>query len=83
MAAMPPRVRLLCHCLGVTPEEVEAAVRRHRLRTVSQVTRRCRAGGGCRSCWPDIEAILQRVRAERPPLLRRWLAALGIGRTAP
>jgi NAD(P)H-nitrite reductase large subunit len=68
--------RLLCHCLTVTWADVEKTVREHRARTVKQVTAQCRAGGGCRSCHPEIEQIIARVKAEERGRFKRFLGGL-------
>ena len=56
--------KVICHCFGVTEEEIERVVRDNRLTTVEQVTNYCKAGGGCGNCKDDIEAIIARVRVE-------------------
>ena len=66
--------KVICHCFGVTEEEIERVVRENRLTTVEQVTNYCKAGGGCGKCKPDIEAIIGRVRLE---LEKRTAAAAG------
>ncbi len=40
------------------------AIRENDLKTIEQVTYYTKAGGGCGSCHPKIEAILERVRKE-------------------
>ncbi|MDP6957874.1 MAG: (2Fe-2S)-binding protein [Planctomycetota bacterium] len=54
-----PDPDILCHCFHVPEEEVRDAVASEGLRSVSEVTACTRAGGGCFSCWPEIEAILK------------------------
>ncbi len=79
---IPSPDKLCCYCLGVTYGEVEQVVREHGCRTVEEVTRRCRAGGGCRSCHVDILDVLERVRREDGAgLLARLLRRLGFGRS--
>ena len=56
--------KVVCHCFGVTEEEIERVVRDNRLTTVEQVTNYCKAGGGCGNCKDDIGAIIARVRVE-------------------
>ena len=56
---------VICTCFGVTEEEIERVVRENELTTVEQVTNYCKAGGGCGNCQPDIEAIIERIEAER------------------
>lgn len=50
---------LICTCFGVSEKAIERAIRAHSLHTISQVTRACNAGGGCHSCHPLIEDILE------------------------
>lgn len=71
---------VLCHCFGVTEEEVERVVRDNHLTTVEQVTNYCKAGGGCGSCKPDIEAVIERVRVE---LEKRQPAAAAAASSRP
>lgn len=72
--------KLCCHCLNVTFGKVEETVRAHGCRSVAQVTELCRAGGGCRSCHPDIEDIIRDVRREtRSAGLSGWLQRLFSG----
>lgn len=49
---------LICTCFGVSERRIEREIRSNGLRTVTEVTRACNAGAGCRSCWPLIEDIL-------------------------
>ena len=55
---------IVCHCFGVTEQKIERAIRENNLRTAEQVTNYTKAGGGCGTCLPEIEAILARVRDE-------------------
>lgn len=50
---------ILCHCFHVPEAEVREAVKSKELRRVSEVTECTGAGGGCFSCWPEIETILR------------------------
>jgi NifU-like protein len=56
--------RLVCRCLGVSSVRILAAVAEGGLRTVSEVTKAVRAGGGCGTCHPEIEEILADVAGE-------------------
>ena len=49
---------LICTCFGVSEDEIEKAIEEHSLETVAEVTDVCNAGGGCGSCQPLIEEIL-------------------------
>lgn len=50
---------LICTCFGVSEKSIERAIHTSSLRTVREVTRACNAGGGCHSCHPLIEDILE------------------------
>lgn len=50
---------LICTCFGVSEKAIEQVIRSRRLRTTKEVTRACNAGGGCHSCHPLIEDILE------------------------
>ena len=49
---------LLCTCFGVTEETVEIVLQDITVDTVDDVTRHCRAGGGCGSCTMMIQEML-------------------------
>ena len=49
---------LICTCFGVSETTIEGVIEAASLRTVEQVTAACNAGGGCGSCQPLIEDIL-------------------------
>jgi NifU-like protein len=49
---------LICTCFGVSEKSIERVIHTRSLRTVKEVTRMCNAGGGCQSCRPLIEDIL-------------------------
>jgi len=55
---------VVCKCFGVTDKHIERVIRENNLTTVEQVTNYSKAGGGCRSCHPEIEKILARVAHE-------------------
>lgn len=52
---------LICTCFCVSERTIEHAIQEQSLRTVAEVTRACSAGGGCRSCYPLIEDMLEEV----------------------
>lgn len=56
---------IVCQCFGVTDEKIKRVIRDNNLRTVDDVTNYTKAGGGCGSCVPDIENILNEVWAEK------------------
>jgi NAD(P)H-nitrite reductase large subunit len=49
---------LICTCFGVAEKTIERVIQSASLRSVEQVTSACNAGGGCGSCHPLIEDIL-------------------------
>lgn len=49
---------LICSCFGVSERVIEAEIGAGSLRTIAEVTHVCRAGAGCRSCYPLIQDIL-------------------------
>jgi NifU-like protein len=49
---------LICTCFCVSEKSIESVIQIRSLRSVEQVTRACNAGGGCGSCRPLIEDIL-------------------------
>lgn len=51
----------VCYCFGVSEEKIRKTIKKHRLNTVREVTERCRAGGGCHTCWLEIEEILHDI----------------------
>lgn len=52
---------IVCKCFGVTDNKIVHEVKEHKLTTIEQVTNYCKAGGGCRSCHPQIQAIIDEV----------------------
>jgi len=50
---------LICTCFCVSEKTIERVIETGALRTIAQVTHACDAGGGCRSCHPLIEDILE------------------------
>jgi len=49
---------LICTCFCVSERTIEREIQTHGLRTIAEVTAACKAGAGCRSCYPLIEDIL-------------------------
>ena len=60
MASLPA-ANLICRCYVVSEDVIRKAIADHQLRQVEEVTAVTRAGGGCSSCWDDIQAILSEV----------------------
>ena len=50
---------IVCQCFGVTDTLIRKVIRENNLKTVEDVTNYTKAGGGCGSCIPKIEDILQ------------------------
>lgn len=55
---------LICTCFGVSEETIEKAISQNSLKTVEGVTDMCSAGGGCGSCQPLIQEIIDTMRIE-------------------
>jgi NifU-like protein len=53
---------LICTCFCVSERTIEREIQEHGLHTIAEVTASCSAGGGCRSCYPLIEEILEDCR---------------------
>jgi len=49
---------LICTCFCVSERTIEREIQTHGLRTIAEVTAACKAGAGCRSCYPLIEDIV-------------------------
>ena len=58
--------RVVCRCFGVTDKLIEKVVRDHNLTTIEEVTHYSKAGGGCRGCHEEIQAILDRINGPEP-----------------
>lgn len=58
----PGEEALICTCFFVSERTIEKAIRDHDLTTTAEVTRNCRAGGGCGSCHPLIADILDSAK---------------------
>lgn len=55
---------LICTCFGVSEEEIESIIRKNLPENVDEVTQACNAGGGCGSCRPLIQELLDAARIE-------------------
>lgn len=55
---------LICTCFGISEETIENLIQRKSLSTVEEVTASCNAGGGCGSCQPLIQEILDIIGQE-------------------
>jgi len=56
---------LICTCFGVSEETIENLIKTNSLETIEDVTDACNAGGGCGSCQPLIQEIIDQARSER------------------
>lgn len=52
---------LICKCFGIHEKLIEKTVRENDLRTLEEVTNYTKAGGGCQTCHPAIEDIIEDV----------------------
>jgi NifU-like protein len=55
---------LICTCFGVSEETIENVIKENSLETIEEVTKICSAGGGCGSCQPLIQEILDIYQRE-------------------
>jgi NifU-like protein len=55
---------IVCKCFGVTDTRIERVVRENKLSSIEDVTHYVKAGGGCKKCHEQIQAIIDRVTAE-------------------
>ncbi len=65
---MPPESgeKVVCKCFDVTEEKIRKVIIENHLTTVDEVTNYTKAGGGCGTCIPDIEAILRDIWSVKP-----------------
>lgn len=73
-----PRRRFLCHCLKVTPEEVQQCITATSAETVHEVTRGCGAGKGCTACHCRIKDLLVGSCGDCGQSKRRCLCAVQV-----
>jgi bacterioferritin-associated ferredoxin len=55
----------VCHCNAVSDRTVDAAIASG-ASTVSEITARCTAGGGCGGCHDLLEALLDATMEREP-----------------
>ena len=56
---------LVCKCFGIYEGFIKKVVQENSLKTVEEVTNYTKAGGGCQSCHPAIEEIIEKVWKEK------------------
>jgi NifU-like protein len=73
-----PRVEesIVCKCFEVSEEKIRKVAIENHLTTVEEITNYTKAGGGCGTCIPDIEAILRdiwfvKLTPERPAVPKK------------
>jgi bacterioferritin-associated ferredoxin len=57
---------VVCHCKAVSDRTVDAAIASG-ASSLSEITERCTAGGGCGGCHGLLEALLRATATEREP----------------
>lgn len=55
-----PGEKLVCFCFQVSENSVERTIRLSGLKTVAEVSNATKAGAGCHTCHPDLNALLKR-----------------------
>ncbi len=58
--------KIICKCFEVSEEKIRRVARENHLTTVEEITDYTKAGGGCGSCIPAIEAILKDIWSVKP-----------------
>jgi NifU-like protein len=53
--------KIICKCFDVSEEKIRKVAMENHLTTVEEITNYTKAGGGCGSCIPAIEAILKDI----------------------
>ncbi|HHP7229458.1 MAG TPA: Fe-S cluster assembly protein NifU [Xenococcaceae cyanobacterium] len=56
---------LICRCFGVSDTKIKRIIRENGLTTAEQVTNYVKAGGGCSSCLPDIDDLIEEANTEQ------------------
>lgn len=56
---------IVCQCFGITDKEILRAIKENGLTTIEQVKNYTKAGGGCESCHPKIEALIALTQGEQ------------------
>ncbi len=58
--------KILCKCFEVSEEKIRRVAMENNLKTVEEITDYTKAGGGCGSCVPAIEALLKDIWSIKP-----------------
>jgi len=58
--------KIICECFEVSEEKIRKVAIENHLTTVEDITNYTKAGGGCGSCIPEIEAILKDIWFVKP-----------------
>lgn len=61
-AAAPPGAEITCTCFAIETQVIRDTIRRHRLKTVDELTAHLPATRGCGTCRPDVEDLLAEGR---------------------
>jgi NifU-like protein len=56
---------LICTCFCVSERTIEHEIHQGELQSIAEVTRSCKAGAGCRSCYPLIQDMIDDYWRER------------------
>mgnify|MGYP001794991107 CR=1 FL=1 len=56
---------LICRCFGVSDTKIKRIIRENDITNAEQVTNYVKAGGGCSSCLPDIDVLIEEVITEQ------------------
>ncbi|VEP17349.1 Nitrogen fixation protein NifU [Hyella patelloides LEGE 07179] len=56
---------LICRCFGISDTKIKRIIRENSLTTAEQVTNYVKAGGGCSSCLPDIDDLIEEITTEQ------------------
>jgi NifU-like protein len=56
-----PADKIICRCYVVHEGVIRQAIADHPLKQVEEITAVTHAGGGCSSCWDDLQGILNEI----------------------
>jgi len=59
--------KILCKCFDISEEKMRKVAMENHLTTVEEITNYTKAGGGCGSCIPEIEAVLKDIWSMKAP----------------